>query len=363
MTKVGRNDPCPCGSGKKYKQCHGKPLMAPPARPDGHTGAADAALAWLLGRHRKGGAAAIERMLFGGLTEQAKGVLASLGQKLWAGIHQNSMEWLLAEGEVEVKGVPTRVQQLLLSAGGPAFSTGQREWVRQLGERPLRLYEVIAVAPGKEMTLRDALDETLAPVAVQEHAGSQESLMGSLLGARLLLVDGGWEFSGALYSFSPEWGGALAARLREQPAVSAAQVSQALRSHWLARFYDPAAMPAPFDEDTREAISFITDRYEVRDWAELEAAVLAQPDVDGNREEGWHRMYRGGDGQDRPKVSITPSTEAAIVEVFYRTQPWALEGRAWFEALAGDAARFLDRRVEDPREMVLAGAPAGRSSV
>ena len=23
-TKIGRNDPCPCGSGKKYKYCHGK---------------------------------------------------------------------------------------------------------------------------------------------------------------------------------------------------------------------------------------------------------------------------------------------------------------------------------------------------
>ena len=22
--RVGRNEPCPCGSGKKYKQCHGK---------------------------------------------------------------------------------------------------------------------------------------------------------------------------------------------------------------------------------------------------------------------------------------------------------------------------------------------------
>jgi preprotein translocase subunit SecA len=22
--QIGRNDPCPCGSGKKYKQCHGK---------------------------------------------------------------------------------------------------------------------------------------------------------------------------------------------------------------------------------------------------------------------------------------------------------------------------------------------------
>lgn len=22
MGKIGRNDPCPCGSGKKYKKCH-----------------------------------------------------------------------------------------------------------------------------------------------------------------------------------------------------------------------------------------------------------------------------------------------------------------------------------------------------
>ena len=24
QSKVGRNEPCPCGSGKKYKACHGK---------------------------------------------------------------------------------------------------------------------------------------------------------------------------------------------------------------------------------------------------------------------------------------------------------------------------------------------------
>jgi uncharacterized protein YecA (UPF0149 family) len=23
LSAVGRNDPCPCGSGKKYKKCHG----------------------------------------------------------------------------------------------------------------------------------------------------------------------------------------------------------------------------------------------------------------------------------------------------------------------------------------------------
>jgi uncharacterized protein YecA (UPF0149 family) len=25
---VGRNDPCPCGSGAKYKKCHGDPTSA-----------------------------------------------------------------------------------------------------------------------------------------------------------------------------------------------------------------------------------------------------------------------------------------------------------------------------------------------
>ena len=24
VAKIGRNDPCPCGSGKKYKQCCGR---------------------------------------------------------------------------------------------------------------------------------------------------------------------------------------------------------------------------------------------------------------------------------------------------------------------------------------------------
>jgi SEC-C motif len=31
MAKVGRNDPCPCGSGKKFKKCHGGPIPPPPS--------------------------------------------------------------------------------------------------------------------------------------------------------------------------------------------------------------------------------------------------------------------------------------------------------------------------------------------
>jgi hypothetical protein len=31
MTKIGRNKPCPCGSGRKYKHCHGRPTAEPAA--------------------------------------------------------------------------------------------------------------------------------------------------------------------------------------------------------------------------------------------------------------------------------------------------------------------------------------------
>jgi preprotein translocase subunit SecA len=31
FARVGRNDPCPCGSGRKYKRCHGDPRMRPDA--------------------------------------------------------------------------------------------------------------------------------------------------------------------------------------------------------------------------------------------------------------------------------------------------------------------------------------------
>ena len=100
MLKIGRNDPCFCGSGKKYKQCHGRPATVPVVQPDGFHGAAERALEWLMTRHRKGCSGAVQGMLFDGLSEQARGIMGSLGEATWTGIHENTSEWLLAEGEI-----------------------------------------------------------------------------------------------------------------------------------------------------------------------------------------------------------------------------------------------------------------------
>src|SRR5215469_10609729 len=40
MSHVGRNQPCPCGSGKKYKRCHGAYAVTEPALRDGEHQAA-----------------------------------------------------------------------------------------------------------------------------------------------------------------------------------------------------------------------------------------------------------------------------------------------------------------------------------
>ena len=50
----------------------------------------------------------------------------------------------------------------------------------------------------------------------------------------------------------------------------------------------------------------------------------------------------------RSLVAINPGREADRIELFYRTQRMADEGRAWFEALAGWAVQHLTREITDP---------------
>src|SRR4029079_15655583 len=100
------------------------------------------------------------------------------------------------EGAIDVFGKSTRVADLLLGHGGPLFTVEQRQWIAQLSERPLRLYDVTDVVPGRQMTLCDALDTEAAPIVVVERAGSQESLVGSQVRGPILDVGGHHDLSG-----------------------------------------------------------------------------------------------------------------------------------------------------------------------
>lgn len=159
--KLGRNDPCPCGSGKKYKHCCGSLEARATPSGDSHDSAVERAVGWLAQHHRKAFTAALEEEIdaaaFGwfddGDDDAAREAMAGIDDALWQQLQLNLTEWLLAEGDIKVKGENQRVADLLLGPSGPLPSVGQRAWLEQLAQRPLRLYDVTDVVPGTGITV------------------------------------------------------------------------------------------------------------------------------------------------------------------------------------------------------------------
>jgi hypothetical protein len=367
--KIGRNDPCPCGSGRKYKQCCSKKTALPETPADSHEDAVARALAWLAQHHRKALAVALEEAIDDAIAaifddeDEARAAVAGIDEELWIQIQLNLTEWLLAEGDIEVKGEFRQVADLVLGPGGPLLTVAQRGWLEQLAKRPLRLYDVTEVVPGASITLCDALLTEAPPVMVVERSGSCTLRAGMQIGARVMELPGEHQLSGAIYPFSMLGGQAIRSRLHAMLANEDAHedddimmVGLALIDGWLAQHLAPAPLPEIVDATSGEPLLFATDHYEVRNWAALAAALAGGPDVRGDRNVGWDRLIDGDDGQTRPQATIAAEPGGRRVSVFYRTAGQAERGRPWFDALAGDAVKFLLHEVSDPKRLLSRGA-------
>ncbi len=337
------------------------PANVLPLRPRDHEDAARVAISWLAERHRKGWRNAFEDLLDDWRPEGAENGW-QLDEDGMTMVSINAGEWLIARGQIHARGGLREINSYLLGSDGPYLTPGQKAWLAQLRERPLRLYRVTDVRSDVGLTLVDELDAHAEPQAVRERSGSRSARPGMLMGARIMQVGdatgGHLELSGAIYPF---------ARLRETQVL--AQVRQALagatdlKLHadntrdlaeteiaraWTAQWFDPAPLPQILDATTGDPMLLVTDHYRVPDAAALSAALAAQPDVSGDARQGWHRDTRGDDGLQRSLAAINPGRELDRFEVFYRTQRLADDGRAWFEALAGSAVQHLTREIADP---------------
>ncbi len=367
--KIGRNDPCPCGSGKKYKQCcaSGRTDFVEP-EPKGHAGAVERAIDWLVNKHRKAVGAAIGGMLYDNLTEAEQDALLAQDRPTQSSIQLNATEWLCAEGQILVHGEQKRVSEYLLGHGGPLFTVDQRNWIKQLAERPLRLYDITDVKPNQQLTLCDSLDFDAPPIVVREKSGSQASMLGIQMGARIMDVADHHELSGAAYAFTPRTGPLVVEHMRaaidrfDGPAEDLPDMlSFIIRRRWLAQFFAPMPMPALRDAHSGEPILLITDHYRVTDWDDLTQSFSAQSDLEGDRESGWNRLIDCDDGQTRALATVNVEARGDKITVFYTTQRYAAEGRSWFQSLAGDAVQFLSRELSDPAGLMRNG-PAGQET-
>lgn len=364
--KISRNEPCPCGSGKKYKHCCGSPAAQTLAAvDDGPDTAVPRALDWLAQHHRKALASAMQEMIDETLyeilddDEEVRIAAERLDGELWEQIQINLTEWLLAEGDIWVKGGRERVSELLLGSRGPRLSVAQRAWLEQLAQQPLRLYDVTGVVPDVSITLCDALDTGRAPQVVRERAGSRALRPGMQIAARVMALDDGHVLSGAMYGFSI-WGGrAVLESLRELDCAPDSTdeddiltVGLRIIEGWLAQHLIDPPLPELVHAPTGEPLLLTTDHYDVCDWQALADALAAQPDVRGDREAGWDREYLGDDGLTRSQATIAAAPGGTRVAVLYKTANEAERGRAWFDALAGESVTHRLREVSDPRGVV-----------
>ena len=367
MEKISRNAPCPCGSGKKYKKCCLSQEDEQASRHREEGTAVSRALDWLAQRYPRQVAAALGEGFFGALEESERGRLGKLSSNMLTTVHINSQEWLINDASIEVKGKKTLVRELLLGPGGLLLDPAGREWLKAMGETPLSLYEVRQVKPGEGMELADLLHPETAPVWVAERSASRSLVRLDVFGARLIQSDSGFVMSGAAYPFARDEG--LACRdeiLHEMEGVSwgSELAREVVNCHiidqWLQGLVAERPFPKIFDTSTGEPIMLTTDHYRVRDWQALEALLAAQPDVEGNRKEGWVRFVPSEEEMRRTRAALNPR-ENDDLEVFCRTLKLAEDARQWLENFAGGVLSYQIREVSDPRsEKALKAAPASR---
>ncbi len=354
--KIGRNDLCHCGSGKKFKHCHGATANEPSGQTQPHANAVTIALNWLNTWHRKAFSQAQQNNLKMALEsifdneDQIHEALKSMTPDIWEQIDRNATELLLSQGDIFVKGQYPIIPELLLSASGPKLNPIQRDWIEQLQSRPLRIYDVTAVQPGVGVTLCDAIETNLPPVTVIERAGSLGMRVGMQIGARLMRVGEQWQLSGAIYGYSMMEGRALVKELRvvmQQPGHAEDieyAVALTIFREWLAQFFIEPELPEVIDQYSGEPLKLSTYYYKVLNWDTLATALKEQADVTGDRYQGWVRSLICHDGLTRPTVTINPVKKQKRISVFYRTETQASRGCSWLEQLAGSSIQF--ERIE-----------------
>lgn len=196
--KIGRNDPCPCGSGKKYKHCHldrdGEPASL-----------VDRALAWIDATMGTKARQAIREHFFAGFGDDEWRYFdpQNLDDAEVYRLTVWQFDWLLCEAPLQRHGLSgCGIDLLLAQASG--FTAEERQVLQQLRAAPLRVYEVAAVESEEwihvvDVYARDQSPRRIRSARLSEADVVQPSLLGTRFGARL--VPDGSEFvpGAALY--------------------------------------------------------------------------------------------------------------------------------------------------------------------
>lgn len=193
MAKVGRNDPCPCGSGKKYKQCH-LPIEE-----------AERAEQLLLRRSVD----SLLPKLIDAAREQPQAIPAALA-RYWD--NKYTPEQLAELDDLEDRGADrfltwfafdyplddgkTLIERLAADPAGLELTEPEAQLLPQWSGVRLRPYTIEAIEKGQSFTVRDMLNQDTHQV--EDHAASRRVQPGEVLVAHLVPAGAHYYISGSV---------------------------------------------------------------------------------------------------------------------------------------------------------------------
>jgi hypothetical protein len=384
-TKVGRNDPCPCGSGKKYKKCCLlKENQAPPAtQPSGPDQRLRARLVEYVQRSLpRADMDRAMREFFGEAFDPAQRTLAvsEATEEKWPAF----LEWLIHDFRLATGQTPIA---RFLAERGKSLPADERSILEEWQDAIVGLHEVVDLEPGKSLTLRNVFDGRT--FQVREVRGSLSAARWDILSHRIIRVNGEPQLSGLGHAFHAADREKLVAHVtaryeayrKGHPAATWADFFRAeplvIRRYAekMEREYRPPALYTP----EGHAVLFGRLRYAVRDQERLMRGLLAAPDFEettapedpiGTRHFAWLRtgpaeryvqesakpdhgmMITGQRFEDPRRPGVTGLATLTVVGQEMTAEALSAQRLAWLKArlaeVAGDAIHLRADVVEDP---------------
>ncbi|MEN8182082.1 MAG: SEC-C domain-containing protein [Myxococcota bacterium] len=358
--KVGRNDPCPCGSGRKYKKCH------------------------LPGDRAERGSSsdrAKDHKLDGQLVrELSEFAMARFGFE-WQGFMadfvdaseslQLSVPWSVYHYRVQGE----TVLDWYLAESGRQISRTKRDWLAAQQAAWLSVWEVVGVEPGESVTLRDLLSHEER--CVREASGSRTLVVRDALLARVVDHEGVSLLCGAHPRPLPPLDAAeverrARGRLRRRRAVPVDRLRDEPFGRYLIKRWEEsvealdrhAAVPPELHNTDGDPLLLTTDHFELEPLAraEVESRLAGMEGVEADDSEPDGAVY----------VFLTPGnplhaawentvigrallSDATLrLETNSRERADALRGRV--EAACGGLIRHRAREHADPLSPAVAAA-------
>lgn len=354
MNKTGRNDPCPCGSGKKYKKCCLASTFVQIGREE---------------TIRK----RLTDALMGFYNKQYKHTMEEAHQMFWDDFvpqqhleghfleiaYQNFFEWICFDFIIDPDQNKTLID--LYMEQNKRLTQDEHAVLTKMKNSVISLYEVQEVFPDKGLLLKDLLMGQEHDV--KEKLATRGLKRWDIFATRLLLIDGQYIMSGSVYPYHIRFKQRILDDIAEDYQAYRGEYPDATMDMYLKEsgdifnfhWYDPIQNPPPMPKlhtTSGEPVVFSKAMFEIRD---QDAVAKALPKIRGfeQHDEGytWYDK-RKPDGSATILGTVKIEKKKLVLES--NSKKRLQRGKKLIEKSMGDAVFHKLDTFQDPMEAIKA---------